>query len=394
MSGVTINMSRRRHSPQVLLLLETSRAYGRGLVEGIARYVEQHGPWSMFFEERGLNDPIPNWFKDWKGDGIISRTVRKADLRRLQSTGLPMIELYADSSLDIPCVYVDSGAITEMAVEHFLERGLRNMAFFCNDRNHWIDERRESFVTELERRGLVCAVFAASSERQKDWSQQVERREVTCWLRSLPKPCGIFCASDLYAARIMNICRSVGIAVPEQIAVLGVDNDPVLCSVCFPPLSSIDLGCPRIGYEAASMLDRLMSGKNCRKNKKFLMPERLVARQSTDVLNVDDPDLAKAIQYIRQHACMGLRVAEVATALGFSRRALEKQMQRFVQRTPKEEIMRLRMERARMLLQQTDMSVEQICRKSGFASFKYFARAFRREIGLTPREYRKRHRIL
>lgn len=386
-------MSHKPRLRQVMLLVETSRAYGRGLVEGIGRYVEEHGPWSIYFEERGLLDPLPKWLKNWQGDGIISRTVRKADIERLQATHLPVVELYANPGLGLPRAYPDQSAIARLAAEHFLDRGFRRFAFFCTDRAWWMNERRDVFVAELQRSGFACECFPAHGQRDLAPPTQSDQREVARWLSSLPKPCGVFCASDLYAARLLDACRTIGIAVPEEIAVLGVDNDPVICSVTFPSLSSIELGSRRIGYEAAALLDHMMSGQQPTPGEVRMPPERVVCRQSTDVLAIEDPDVARAIRYIREHAANGLRIEQLAEATGICRRTLQQRFQRCLQRTPKHEILRVQMERAKLLLCETDMPVETVCQRSGFVSFKYFARAFHRVTGMTPRGYRKAHGI-
>ena len=199
----------------------------------------------------------------------------------------------------------------------------------------------------------------------------------------------MFCACDVYAIQVTNACRRRGIAVPAQIAVLGVDNDPVVCSVSFPPLSSVDLNSRRVGYEAAALLDRMMAGQPPPQKNILVEPSRVVTRESTDMMAVDDADVAQAVRLIREHACRGLRVKDVVEAVGVSRRVLQQRFRRILRRTPKEELMRVQIDRAGMLLTQTEMSVEQIAKCTGFAAPAYFIRAFRRETGVTPRVYRK-----
>jgi LacI family transcriptional regulator len=203
----------------------------------------------------------------------------------------------------------------------------------------------------------------------------------------------VFAACDTYAIQITNACRSHKIAVPTQVAVLGVDNDPVVCSVSFPPLSSIDLNSKRVGYEAAALLDRMMAGAPRPKNTLLVEPGRILTRESTDVMAVEDPEVAQAIRLIREHACRGLKVSEVAETLGLSRRALQQRFQRVLHRTPKDELVRVQIERAKTLLTQTDLSVESLTKRCGFTAFEYFVRAFRRETGSTPRAYRNARRI-
>lgn len=376
-----------RRTPQVLLLIETSRAYGRGLVEGIARYAEAHGPWSIHFEERGLTDPLPRWFKQWRGDGILTRTHRKANLARLLASGVPVVELYAGPQSGVPCVYQDEAAVGQMALEHFRERGFRQFAFFASDGEFWIRERRQAFAEAVSNWGRTCLHFSPSSTTDPA-ARLLDDRRLISWLRSLPKPCGVFCASDFYAMRLTRACRRGGLLVPEQIAVLGVDNDPVFCATCAPRLSSIDLGSERIGYEAARLLAQLMAGRPAPSGGVSVPPLRVLTRESTDLLAIEDEDVARAVRLIRQRGCGPLRVPELATAVGLSRRVLETRFRQVLQRSPKEEIVRVRMERAKLLLGTTELAVSQVARRCGFASLEYFIRLFRRHLGTTPRTYR------
>jgi LacI family transcriptional regulator len=387
-------MSRPPRLPHVLLLIETSRAYGRGLVEGIARYSEQRGPWSIYFDERGLSDPLPRWLKDWRGDGVISRTTHKHDMARLLGVRAPVVELFPNPALKAPLVRPDEGRIAQLAVEHFLDRGLRNLAFFRTDQSHWARWREEAFQRVARNCGYGCHAFDCGRERglAGEKLRPIDDRKIIGWLRELPKPCGVFCATDFHAMQLTRNCRACGVLVPEQVAVLGVDNDPVICGVCFPRLSSVELGSDRIGYEAAALLDRMMAGKAPPKEDLCIEPLQVVTRQSTDTLAIEDPEMAQAARMIREQACRPLRVAQVADALGLSRRVLEQRFQTALHRNPKEELIRMRMERAKTLLSGTDLSVALVAKESGFASLAYFSRAFRRQIGLTPRGYRKRHR--
>jgi LacI family transcriptional regulator len=384
-------MSERLRSPQVMLLIDTSSVYGRELIEGIGRYAAEHGPWSIYHEDRGLFDPLPPLLKGWKGDGIMARSVRKADLKRLLATGLPVVELFADFALSPPQVCPDEEMIGKLAVDHFLDRGLRSLAFFASDWAWWIDTRRDAFTGAIRKCGLPCEYVELRAQRKS--KKRIAESELIRWLDSLPKPCGVFCACDVYASQVTNACRRSGIAVPSQIAVLGVDNDPVICSVSFPPLSSIDLHSKAVGYEAAALLDRMMAGHLPPKRTVLVEPGQVVTRESTDIMAVEDADVAQAIRLIREHACRGLHVTEVAKAVGLSCRALQQRFQRILQRSPKEEVMRVQIERAKMLLSQTDMNVELVSKRCGFAAFEYFVRAFRRETGATPRRYRKTCRI-
>ena len=374
-----------------MLLIDTSSVYGRELIEGVGHYAAEHGPWSIYHDDRGLFDPLPPLLRNWRGDGIMARSVRKADLKRLLATGLPVVELFADFALSPPQVCPNENTIGKLAVEHFLDQGLRNLAFFASDWAWWIDTRREAFARTIEQCGHSCNYFELCAPNKS--KKRFGEADLARWLQTLPKPCGVFCACDVYAIQVTNACRSHGIAVPTQIAVLGVDNDPVVCSVSFPPLSSVDLNSKRVGYEAAALLDRLMAGQSPPRKTVLVEPGQVVTRESTDVMAVDDADVAQAIRTIREHACRGLRVGEIAESVGLSRRVLQQRFQQVLHRTPKQELLRVQIERAKLLLIQTDISVEAIAKRSGFTAFEYFVRAFRREIGSTPRVYRKLRRI-
>jgi LacI family transcriptional regulator len=289
----------------------------------------------------------------------------------------------------------DEEALARLAAEHFLERGLRNLAFFCTDQDHWVRCRAQAFARVVAERGCQCHVFDVAPGRRAAGKKPhvIDDRAVIRWLQGLPKPCGVFCATDFHAMQLTRICRAGGILVPEQIAVLGVDNDPVFCGVCFPRLSSINLGSERIGYEAAALLERMMAGRSPPKGGVCVAPVEVVTRQSTDTLAIEDADMAQAARLIRERACQRLRVADVAGALGLSRRVLEQRFRAALQRNPKEEIVRVQMERAKMLLSGTDLPVALVAKESGFTSLAYFSRAFRKQNGATPREYRKRHSL-
>ena len=192
---------------------------------------------------------------------------------------------------------------------------------------------------------------------------------------------------------LLGTCRAQGIAVPEQVAILANGDDPVIYNVTTPPLSGLDTNPGLVGYEAAALLDRMMAGQPPPKEVLWIPPSRVVARQSTDILNIADAEVALAVRFIREYACRGIDVPKVAAVAGISRRVLERRFHEHLGRTPKEEILRVCIERAKMLLEQSDMSVEMVAKQSGFASFRNFAAIFRREVGTTPRQFRRERRV-
>jgi LacI family transcriptional regulator len=214
--------------------------------------------------------------------------------------------------------------------------------------------------------------------------------EIGRWLLSLPRPVGVMACYDIRARHVLDACRRVGLAVPDQVAVIGVDNDEFLCNLAEPPLSSVAPDTRRTGYEAAALLDRLMSGRERPRGQAiFVEPLGVVARRSTDVLAVGDPDVSAAVRFIREHACQGIAVKDLLARVPLSRRVLEGRFRKLLGRTPHEEIARIRFERVRQLLRETRLPLEEVARRSGFRNAEYLSTAYRREFGTAPSVYRK-----
>lgn len=385
-------MSKRKkpYLPEVLLLIETSTGYGRGILEGIGRYVRERGPWLIYFERRGLADPPPRWLRQWRGHGIIARTATPAVARRLRGTGLPVVELLGDRREGPAKVHTDNTSGGRLAGEHLLDCGLRNFGFFASEESWAIPLQRKGFCEALAKRGYACSIYETPGKGRivPAW-QESQRPAVTTWLQKLPKPAGVFTCDPEHALCLLDICRTQGIAVPEQVAIIASGDDPVLYNVTTPPLSGVDTNPGLVGYEAAALLDRMMAGQRPPKQMLSVPPARIVARQSTDVVKIADTDVAAAVRFIRQRACLGIDVSDVAATMSLARRTLERRFREHLGRTPKGEILRVRLDRAKMLLQCGDASIESVARRSGFASFRNFARIFRREVGMTPRQFRR-----
>jgi LacI family transcriptional regulator len=279
-----------------------------------------------------------------------------------------------------------------MAAEHFIDSGLRRFAYFSYEETYFTNEHRDSFRKYLESHDRECLTFKAPPVKAivSKWDER-QRPHVVKWLRSLPRPIGIFTTGDTHAVRLLDICREIDIAVPEEIAILGVGNDPVICETLRPTLSSLDVDAKRIGYEAARLLARKMNGEKAEETI-LIPPSHVAVRQSTDLMVVEDPDVAQAMRFIREYACSGIDVAMVAETIGVSLSLLERRFQKFLGRTPKSEIVRIQIEHAKRMLNQTDRNCAAIARKCGFHSQAYFTIAFRREVGMTPNAYRRMDR--
>jgi LacI family transcriptional regulator len=388
-----LSTRKKRRSPHILLLVEMSRAYGRGIIEGIARFAQENGPWSIQFEERALDSEPPVGLKSWQGDGIIVRTSNRKLLDLLKATQLPLIDLFADRWSLSPEIRPDMDAAGKMAADHLIDYGHRHVAYFTFEEAMWTKLTRDGFHKALKDRGFDCNSFDAMETKQTVpvWRES-ERPRVVEWLQSLPKPIGIYTAGDLHAVRLLEICRENQIAVPEEISILGCGNDSVICETAQPTLSSLDLDPRRIGFEAAKLLDRKLKGKPI-KDGASIPPSHIAVRQSTDHIAVEDPRIVQAILFIRNNACEGIDVSRVAEEVGISRVLLDRQFRARLGRTPKAEILRFQIEKAKSLLAKTDHSGKSIALKCGFATLAYFTKAFRREVGATPIEFRKMRRI-
>ncbi len=253
-----------------MLLVETTRSHGRGLVEGIGRYVGMYGPWSIDFEERGLHEPLPRSLERWRGDGIISRTFRHADGDRLLALQLPVIELYADPELGLPRVFADRARIAEMAVGHFVDRGFRHLAFFAAERAGWVERRLDAFSSEVAKHELSCDVF--EPEKKNAGRNRAMEPGIARWVRALPKPCGVYCPFDGFALRLMNVCREIGVAIPEEITRVRLERAAELLRHAPLPIERIAAAC---GFESHRYFDRVFRRETGMTPRAYRLARRL-----------------------------------------------------------------------------------------------------------------------
>lgn len=384
-------MSDRTNEPKsVALLIESSNAYARGLLRGIVSYIRDHQTWSVYLSEQERGAAPPPWLRNWQGDGLIVRIETNTIARSIRRLGLPTVDLSAARHIPgIPWVETNDREISRLAAEHLIERGFRNLAFCGEPHFNWSQWRGDEFLRLADSDGRSCFTFQSDSTTSPGFSIAKERRRLTNWVAALPKPVGIFACYDIKAQQILDVCREAQIKVPEEAAVLGVDNDELLCDLCTPPLSSVMPAAHRAGREAARLLDDLMGGKQV-EEKHLIDPVGVVTRQSTDVLAIDDDDVVTAVRFIRNHACEGINVLDVLKTVPVSRRVLETRFQDLIGRTPHQEIVRRRIERACELLADSDMSLSRVASLTGFRSEAYLIVAFRREMGVTPGQYRRK----
>ncbi|HEV7282060.1 MAG TPA: DNA-binding transcriptional regulator [Pirellulaceae bacterium] len=380
-------MQRRR---SVALLIETSNAYARGVLEGALEYVRRHEAWSLYVPEQERGATPPDWLSRWKGDGIIARIETDEIAAAVRKTRLPVIDVSAARICpDMAWVETNDEAIARLAADHLIERGFRDLAFCGDPGFNWSVWRRDRFVRIVQEAGRQVHVYDAISRNDPAYSWTRERQRMTRWIRKLPKPIGIMACYDIKAQQLLDVCRDIDVAVPEEIAVIGVDNDPLVCELASPRLSSVIPNVQRTGYEAARLLDRMMAGEAVPPVGHLIDPLGVETRQSTDVLAIDDREVASALRYIRENACFGMNVADILKEVPVSRRVLESRFRKLLGRTPHQEIQRLRIDRVKHLLAETDMSLAEIANRSGFEHVEYLSFAFKRETGQTPSQYRR-----
>lgn len=378
-------------TPHVALLIETSRAYGRSILQGVVRYLHGHGPWSIYIQPHGLELPPPRWLKGWRGDGILARINDRRTAQAVRQTGLPAVDLrFAVPELGLPAVGIDNRAVVRLAYQHLLDCGFRQVGFcgLPRGRSIWMDLRADLFRELAQADGRPCHVFEHPA-RSASATWEEEQEAIAAWVSGLPRPIGVMACNDDRGQQVLDACRRVNVLVPEEVAVIGVDNDEILCNLSSPRLTSVDINTVQVGFEASALLDRLMAGVRPPAQPLLLSPLGVVTRESTDILATDDRELATAIRFIREHACGGLRVKELERKTGLSRRSLERRMEKLLGRSPKEEITRVQIERAKRLLIETDLSVAAIAEKCGYSQPKYFSQVFHAKVGTSPGAYRK-----
>ena len=381
---------------KVLLLVESSTAYGRKISDGVSQYVREHGRWTLHIEDRGLFC-IPTPLKNgWNGDGIIARTSGKAIQRALSRCRCPIVELLGDvngeNSVDVTA---DTLGGIELCIDHYLKKRIPSIGFYAFGWNWWIEKRKKLFLEITLQKGIDAHCFVDSSSQKSDpqpqWDDKYEP-PLKKWIRRLPFRTGIIAANDYQAMRLLNVCQRSGIKVPEQIAILGVDNDEHLCNLVTPPLSSLDQDAEMVGYQAAELLDLKMNRRKLPLTPIIIPPKGIVSRRSSELTAIDDEDVAAALHYIAEEAVHGIGIDDVIRHVGLSKSTLLRRFQKELHRSPKEEIIRVRFDHAKNLLANSGLTVHAVALRCGFASVEYFTTAFKSYTGQTPACYRQEHR--
>ncbi len=304
---------------------------------------------------------------------------------------LPTVDVSAARHVpNIPWVETDDAEISRLAADHLLERGFRNLAFVGDPGFNWSLWREQHFARIVQEHGCRYDSHQSISRLEARYSWNTEYRQLSKWLDRLPKPVGIMACYDIKAQQVLDVCRALDLAVPEQVAVIGADNDQLLCNLSDPPLSSVIPNSKRAGYEAARLLDQMMSGQKVDSDAVLVRPLGIETRQSTDTLAIEDADIAEALRFIRRHANSGINVGDVLKEVPLSRRVLESRFRKILGRSPHEEIVRQRIGRVQQLLSETDLSLREISSRTGFEHSEYLSVAFKQATGQTPTQFRRR----
>jgi len=385
--------------PKVILLIEASRTCGRGLLLGIAKYSRLHGPWAfyrrpLFYLHPDRRKKALSLLKNSDADGIIMDKAYFSDTeidRAIISMGLPAISTAIEAQIPgLANILTDNVRIARMAAEHLLERGFRHFAYCGFDDIFWSKERSEVFAKRVAQAGFRTSFYKQPKSRVKRlWEN--EQNLVAEWLKSLPKPVGLMACNDDRGQEVIEACNIAGLHVPDEVAIVGVDDDRLICGLTDPSLSSIPLNFERAGYEAAELLDKLMAGEKLADHNIIIRPTHIVSRQSTDILAIDDREVAAAVHFIRQHASQEIHVGDVVNAVTLSRRVLEKRFRRILGRSVHEEIRRVRVGQVARMLVETNLSVSRIALALGYPGVDHIARYFRREKEMSLLAYRKKY---
>lgn len=379
---------------KVVLLITPSREYTRGLLRGVAMYSRIQGLWAFYRpldyrEPKGKERLLP-LMKTWDPDGIFMREPHK--IEEIIAMGVPTISCpYTRERIPgITNIITDHSSVGKMAAEHLLERGFQRFAYCGFDDWWWSRKRGEVFGKTAAEAGYPTHFYPQPRAKAKrTWDKELPI--IADWLLALPKPIGLMACNDDRGEWIIEACKIAGLNVPDEVAIVGVDNDPLICDLCNPPLSSIVLNVEKAGYEAAAQLDKMMAGEKVTSFEIHVQPTHVAVRQSTDILAVDDASVAAAIRFIRRCSKMVIQVSDVVGAVSLSRRVLEKRFRAILGHSIHDEIRRARVEQIIQMLAETTMSISEIAQALGFPDVAHISRYFRREKGVSPLTYRKRY---
>ncbi len=394
--AVVENVMKPKSRPRIALHVEASRAYGRELLRGVALFARTQVDWSLLHQEMTLDSKIPDWIATSRISGVIAR-VDVHSIDSLRKLNVPIIDVRCNRKFDgVPQVETDNKKVAELAFEHLWDRGFRRFAF-CGYRFASYSEARLRYFRELvAKSGCPLTIYESkgkptSSLTMLEEAGMIDFEPMSKWLAELERPTGLFVCNDIRGQQVLNACRTMEIAVPDDLGIIGVDDDDAICLLCDPTLSSVRPDAVRVGYRAGEIMHQMLSGLMPEKDIEFIPPTSVSERFSTRVIAVDDVELARVCRFVRQHACDGINVGDVAEFTTLSRRQLERRCQEELGQTPHQLITATQIARVKQLLSETKMTLEQITRRAGYSHKERLSAVFKRETGQTPGEYRSQN---
>jgi LacI family transcriptional regulator len=379
--------------PSVLLIFMTRFNECTEMLRGIAHYERTHEVWRSFLDDEGVAETDRRWMRKRKWAGVISRHTTPGLVVACQEAQIPLVDLNdVEPFAGVPKVRPENAGIGHLGAEHFLERGYRNLGFCGFSNDNWSCERRDGFLEATQLGGAEALVYDVNYPGVVDpeWDE-TQAVELGAWLRSLPKPVGVMACNDLRAFQVIDAAHDQGLLVPEEVAVVGADNDVPRCELAFPPLSSVASDPFQSGYQGAEIMAKLLAGEEVTRMVVRIAPTSVVTRPSTAGFAISDRSVAAALSYIREHACRGITVADVCKHAFASRTQLETKFRRFLDRTPQAEIRRVQLDKTKQLLRETDYPIKRIAEMAGFEHPEYLMVFFKRMTGQTLGAYRNDH---
>lgn len=383
---------------KIILMIDFAESYSKDLLKGIARYSKEHGPWvfcrmPLFQRETKGMDGIFEWAKEWGADGIIGQMYNDPKVELFKEAGIPIIaQDFYERFRDIPNITGDHKEAGKMGAEYFLKKGFKNFAFYGFRNNVWSRERAEGFETRINQSGYKVHMFEKDqTDSGNIWYYKPS--PLSQWLKSLPKPIALMACDDNQGQHITEACRHSGISIPQEVAVIGVDNDVMICELSDPPLSSIAQDAENGGYQAAKLLDKMIKHGTEEFYDIIVKPTQVMTRQSSDIYATNDEHIATVLKFIHLNLEKPIQVDDVVKEVPLSRRTLEKRFQEITGYPIYKYIFNLRMEKLSSKLLDTDLNVFEIAIELGLNDSKNIARQFKTLKGCTPSEYRKRYTI-
>ena len=377
------------------LLVDASRAYGRGIYRGVANFAETRDDWLILAHERPELDGLPGWLKTARVNALIAYISNRKLHDKISALGVPVVDVHGRCrSPRIPVIESDDQVIVRLAFEFFLQSGFQNLAYCGYPSVFFSDQREEAFRLQASKLKGVHIYTPSAHQRVGEDLYRFEKgvtardADLSKWLQSLPKPVAILACNDIRGQQVINACRETGIRMPEEVAVLGVDNDQIICRLCRPTLSSIEPDVEKIGFLAAQWIADQLEGKPVAR-RQLVPPRQVVQRASTDTVVANHPAVVQAARLIRDESYSEASVEQICEVTRLSRSTLDKLFLSHLGRSVAGEITRVRLQRSQNLLRNSNLSLAEIATSCGFSSSTYFCRFFKRTTGQTPNAYRK-----